>query len=71
MFIRADPKERMFLEAAERGDKPTMIRCLQAPNSVSVNCSDILGRSAIQIAVDNENIEIVELLLQQVRFFLY
>ncbi|XP_055930837.1 transient-receptor-potential-like protein isoform X2 [Argiope bruennichi] len=60
-----DPKERIFLEAAERGDKATMIRCLQGPNPVNVNCTNILGRSAIQIAADNENVEIVELLLQQ------
>ncbi|XP_013791075.2 transient-receptor-potential-like protein [Limulus polyphemus] len=60
-----DPKERTFLEAAERGDKHTMIRCLQLPHPVNVNCTNILGRSAIQIAVDNENVEIVELLLQQ------
>ncbi|XP_054708929.1 transient-receptor-potential-like protein [Uloborus diversus] len=58
-----DPMERTFLEAAERGDKPTLIRCLQT--QVNVNCTNILGRSAIQIAVDNENVEIVELLLQQ------
>lgn len=62
---RMDPKERLFLEAAERGDKHTMIRCLQPPNPVNVNCTNILGRSPIQIAADNENIEIVELLLQQ------
>ena len=60
-----DPKEKVFLEAAERGDKHTMMRCLAPPYPVNVNCTDILGRSAIQIAVDNENVEIVELLLQQ------
>ncbi|XP_023225280.1 transient-receptor-potential-like protein [Centruroides sculpturatus] len=60
-----DPKEKLFLEAAERGDKPTMIRCLQPPNPVNVNCTDIIGRSAIQIAVDNENVEIVEILLKE------
>lgn len=60
-----DPQERLFLEAAERGDKHTMIRCLQGPNPVNVNCTNILGRSPIQIAVDNENVEIVELLLKQ------
>ena len=62
---RMDPQERLFLEAAERGDKHTMIRCLQGPSPVNVNCTNILGRSAIQIAVDNENVEIVELLLRQ------
>ena len=55
----------MFLDAAERGDKSTMIRCLQSANPVNVNCTNMIGRSAIQIAVDNENIEIVELLLKQ------
>ncbi|XP_064609759.1 transient-receptor-potential-like protein [Liolophura sinensis] len=60
-----DPKERLFLEAAEKGDKHSMIRCLQGPNPVNVNCTNMLGRSAIQIAVDNENIEIVEVLLKQ------
>lgn len=60
-----DPKERLFLEAAEKGDKHSVIRCLQGPNPVNVNCTNMLGRSAIQIAVDNENIEIVEVLLKQ------
>lgn len=60
-----DPQERLFLEAAERGDRHTMIRCLHGPTPVNVNCTNILGRSAIQIAVDNENIEIVEVLLKQ------
>lgn len=60
-----DPHERIFLDAVEKGDKPTVIRCLASPSLVSVNCTDMLGRSAIQIAVDNENSELVELLLQQ------
>jgi hypothetical protein len=62
---RMDPTERMFLEAAERGDKHTIMRCLQGPNPVNVNATNMLGRSAIQIAVDNENVEIVEILLKQ------
>ncbi|BFZ24110.1 hypothetical protein BsWGS_27149 [Bradybaena similaris] len=62
---RMDPQERVFLDAVEKGDKPTVIRCLTAPSPVSVNSTDMLGRSAIQIAVDNENSELVELLLRQ------
>ncbi|XP_061164348.1 transient-receptor-potential-like protein [Saccostrea echinata] len=58
-------QERVFLEAVERGDKPTVIRCLQDPYPVNVNCTNMLGRSAIQIAVDNENVELVEILLKQ------
>ncbi|KAH6935615.1 hypothetical protein HPB50_007066 [Hyalomma asiaticum] len=67
MDPKSDPRtqERTFLEAAERGDRHTMIRCLSPPDPVNVNCTNILGRSAIQIAVDNENVEIVELLLRQ------
>ena len=61
----SDPRERQFLEAAERGDRPTMVRLLsdQEP-PLNVNCTDMLGRSALLIAVDNENAEIVEMLLK-------
>ncbi|XP_033743290.1 transient-receptor-potential-like protein [Pecten maximus] len=64
-FQGMDTTERIFLEAVERGDKHTVIRCLQGNSPVNVNCTNMLGRSAIQIAVDNENVELVEVLLQQ------
>ncbi|GFS15885.1 transient-receptor-potential-like protein [Elysia marginata] len=63
-----DPQERAFLDAVEKGDLPSVARWLSSTPDrcpVSVNCTDMLGRSAIQIAVDNENIELVELLLKQ------
>ncbi|GFN81520.1 transient-receptor-potential-like protein [Plakobranchus ocellatus] len=63
-----DPQERAFLDAVEKGDLPSVARWLSGGpgrGPVSVNCTDMLGRSAIQIAVDNENIELVELLLKQ------
>ncbi|KAK3740744.1 hypothetical protein RRG08_048986 [Elysia crispata] len=65
---RMDPQERAFLDAVEKGDLPSVARWLSGTADrcpVSVNCTDMLGRSAIQIAVDNENIELVELLLKQ------
>ncbi|VDP71887.1 unnamed protein product [Echinostoma caproni] len=62
---KLNPLERVFLEAAERGDKSTLARCLSFKEKVNVNCVNMLGRTAIQIAVDNENIELVELLLKQ------
>ena len=62
---KMDPQERLFFEAVERGDKHTMARCLQGNKAVNVNARNMMGRSAIQIAVDNENVEIVELLLKQ------
>ncbi|XP_071446810.1 transient-receptor-potential-like protein [Hetaerina americana] len=60
-----DAKERTFLEAAERGDRATLLRCLGPPSPVDVNCEDALGRRALGIAVDSENVEVVELLLRQ------
>uniref|UniRef100_A0A1I7RZV0 ANK_REP_REGION domain-containing protein n=1 Tax=Bursaphelenchus xylophilus TaxID=6326 RepID=A0A1I7RZV0_BURXY len=61
------PQERRFLESAESGDRPTLIACLNQKNAapLNVNCVDAMGRTAIEIAVDNENFEIVELLLRQ------
>lgn len=62
-----DPKERKFLEAAEKGDKPTIQQCINEERtdaSFNVNCTDVLGRTALEIAVDNENFEIVEVLLK-------
>jgi len=50
---RIDPQERIFLEAAEHGDKHTVQRCLQGPHPVNVNCTNILGRSAIQVMNNN------------------
>ena len=44
-----DPMERMFLEAVERGDKQTVLRCLRGARAVNVNCTNMLGRSAIQV----------------------
>ncbi|CAJ0598054.1 unnamed protein product [Cylicocyclus nassatus] len=61
------PQERRFLEAAERGDKPTIQECLltrEGETPLNVNCLDSMGRSALEIAVDNENIEVVDLLLR-------
>ena len=37
----------------------------QGTPPVDVNCTDLPGRSSLEIAVDNENVELVELLLKQ------
>ncbi|XP_078603414.1 transient-receptor-potential-like protein [Branchiostoma floridae x Branchiostoma japonicum] len=62
---RLRSKERVFLEAVGRGDKATVVRCLQPPDPVDVNVTTALGRSALTTAVTMENVEIVELLLKQ------
>uniref|UniRef100_A0A8R1HR56 ANK_REP_REGION domain-containing protein n=1 Tax=Caenorhabditis japonica TaxID=281687 RepID=A0A8R1HR56_CAEJA len=62
------PEERRFLEAAELGNKPTLQEFLiyhDGERRLNVNCLDSMGRTALEIAVDNENMEVVELLLQQ------
>ncbi|KAI6201631.1 Transient-receptor-potential calcium channel protein [Aphelenchoides besseyi] len=65
-MLLLNPLERKLLEAAEHGDRPTIMSCLTQKNvPLNVNCVDSLGRTALEISVDNENFEIVELLLQQ------
>lgn len=46
-----------------------LIRILQAnevndTDPININCVDPLGRSALLMAIDNENLEMVELLIQ-------
>ena len=36
---------------------------LQAEGMLDINCCDPLGRSALLMAIDNENLEMVDLLL--------
>uniref|UniRef100_A0A915IJ05 Uncharacterized protein n=1 Tax=Romanomermis culicivorax TaxID=13658 RepID=A0A915IJ05_ROMCU len=44
--------ERVFLDATEHGDKATIQAVLQEPpENFSVNCTDLLGRTALEIAV--------------------
>lgn len=55
--------DHQFLLSVERGDIVTVHRLLDQ-GSVNVNCLDLLGRPALLIAIDNDNIEIVDLLLR-------
>ncbi|XP_059485521.1 transient receptor potential-gamma protein-like isoform X4 [Neocloeon triangulifer] len=60
--------EKKFLLAVERGDVASTRRMLQKATDtgyINVNCVDPLGRSALLMAIDNENLEMVELLLDQ------
>jgi hypothetical protein len=61
---RIEPSERMFLEAAERGDKQTVLRCLVGLRPVNVNCTNILGRSAIQV-----NFNVLSLIMMYTRLY--
>ncbi|XP_030745679.1 transient receptor potential-gamma protein [Sitophilus oryzae] len=58
--------EKKFLLAVERGDVASTRRMLQRARDTSyinINCVDPLGRSALLMAIDNENLEMVELLI--------
>ncbi|XP_066245604.1 transient receptor potential-gamma protein [Euwallacea similis] len=59
--------EKKFLLAVERGDVASTRRLLQRAedtNYININCVDPLGRSALLMAIDNENLEMVELLIE-------
>ncbi|XP_069874455.1 short transient receptor potential channel 6 isoform X1 [Dipodomys merriami] len=62
---RPSPDEERFLDAAEYGNVPVVRRLLEERAALDVNCVDYLGRSALQLAVANEHLEVTELLLRQ------
>ncbi|VEL38185.1 unnamed protein product [Protopolystoma xenopodis] len=57
--------ERHFLYAVEQGDSATVKRMLDNPTAynINVNCTDAIGRDALRIAIENEQIELLELLV--------
>ncbi|XP_078003950.1 short transient receptor potential channel 5 [Phascolarctos cinereus] len=69
-IVRAEAElsaeEKAFLTAVEKGDYASVKQVLQEAEiyyNVNINCMDPLGRSALLIAIENENLEIMELLL--------
>ncbi|XP_048519498.1 transient-receptor-potential-like protein isoform X2 [Dendroctonus ponderosae] len=59
-------EEKKYLLAIERGDLPhvrRMLQKVQRKKFFDVNCVDSLGRGALTIAIDQENLELVELLV--------
>ncbi|XP_025160245.1 transient receptor potential-gamma protein isoform X2 [Harpegnathos saltator] len=59
-------QEKKYLLAVERGDVASVRRMLQKAQEadININCVDPLGRSALLMAIDNENLEMVELLIE-------
>ncbi|XP_049937649.1 transient-receptor-potential-like protein [Schistocerca serialis cubense] len=58
--------EKKYLLAVERGDVPNVRRMLQLAHHkghININCLDPLGRGALTLAIDQENLEMVELLV--------
>ncbi|CAL8375041.1 unnamed protein product [Gadus morhua 'NCC'] len=69
-IVRAEPElsplERYYLSAVEKGDYATVKQALEEAEiyfRININCVDSLGRTALLIAIENENLEIIELLL--------
>ncbi|XP_035211630.1 transient receptor potential-gamma protein-like isoform X2 [Stegodyphus dumicola] len=58
-------EEKRFLVAVERGDLASTRRYLESAKekNININCTDPLGRSALLMAIDNENLEMVQLLI--------
>ncbi|XP_070978147.1 short transient receptor potential channel 5-like [Oncorhynchus clarkii lewisi] len=59
-------EERAYLTAVEKGDYVGVkhaLREVEVYYNMDVNCLDPLGRSALLIAIENENLEVMELLL--------
>ncbi|XP_044748537.1 transient-receptor-potential-like protein [Coccinella septempunctata] len=59
-------EEKKFLLAVERGDMANVKRMLQQAQrkeNLDINCVDSLGRGALTISIDQENLEMVELLI--------
>uniref|UniRef100_UPI00358FD986 short transient receptor potential channel 4-like n=1 Tax=Myxine glutinosa TaxID=7769 RepID=UPI00358FD986 len=69
-IVRAEDElsadEKAYLNAVERGDFTWVQDALKEAEiyfNINVNCTDPLGRSALLIAIDSENLGIIELLL--------
>ncbi|TWW76940.1 Short transient receptor potential channel 4 [Takifugu flavidus] len=69
-IIRAESElsalERAYLGAVEKGDYSSVKQALEEAEiyfRININCIDPLGRTALLIAIENENLEIIELLL--------
>ncbi|XP_045520562.1 transient-receptor-potential-like protein isoform X3 [Pieris brassicae] len=58
--------EKKYLMAVERGDIANVRRMIQRAhrkNHIDLNCVDSLGRGALTLAIDGDNLEMVELLV--------
>ncbi|XP_061537414.1 short transient receptor potential channel 4-like isoform X3 [Phycodurus eques] len=69
-IVRAESElsalERAYLGAVGKGDYATVKEALEEAEiyfCINIDCVDSLGRTALLIAIENENLEIVELLL--------
>ncbi|KAM4047098.1 short transient receptor potential channel 4 [Anomaloglossus baeobatrachus] len=60
------PYEKAYLNSVEKGDYASVKQSLEEAEiyfRININCIDPLGRTALLIAIENENLELIELLL--------
>ncbi|XP_044141218.1 short transient receptor potential channel 4 [Bufo gargarizans] len=60
------PHEKAYLTSVEKGDYASVKQALEEAEiyfKININCIDPLGRTALLIAIENENLELIELLL--------
>ncbi|KAM8784834.1 short transient receptor potential channel 4 [Rhynchonycteris naso] len=69
-IVRAESElstaEKAYLNAVEKGDYASVKKSLEEAEiyfKININCIDPLGRTALLIAIENENLELIELLL--------
>uniref|UniRef100_A0A8C6UV96 Short transient receptor potential channel 1 n=1 Tax=Neogobius melanostomus TaxID=47308 RepID=A0A8C6UV96_9GOBI len=57
--------EKLFLLACEKGDYYMVKKLLEENRhgELNINCVDVLGRDAVTITIENENLDILQLLL--------
>ena len=68
-------EERLYLHAARVGDYGLVREILESADQrqsmaderagININCIDYMGRNALHLAVDSENMECIELLLDR------
>uniref|UniRef100_A0A4W4E9K2 Short transient receptor potential channel 1 n=1 Tax=Electrophorus electricus TaxID=8005 RepID=A0A4W4E9K2_ELEEL len=57
--------EKLFLLACEKGDYYMVKKLLEEHHGeLNINCVDVLGRDAVTIAIESENLDILQLLLE-------
>nr|XP_006820985.1 PREDICTED: short transient receptor potential channel 4-like [Saccoglossus kowalevskii] len=59
------PAEVLYLTAVDRGDRKAALVALDSPANINKDCVDGEGRTALVIAIENGNIDLVELLLEK------
>ncbi|XP_060623765.2 LOW QUALITY PROTEIN: short transient receptor potential channel 1 [Anolis sagrei] len=57
--------EKLFLLACDKGDYYMVKKLLEenCAGDMNINCVDVLGRNAVTITIENENLDILQLLL--------